>query len=123
MSKQPPTTMSLVWCPECGHTNRFADLRLNQQRHYSGGKVCPGKPEHLAYVLDPTTTGAAITTGMVEAGARALAQEYLRTFNADDIPLDRFWQRTLDEDRREGFRREARLVLEAMATLAAGDAA
>jgi hypothetical protein len=98
--QQPPSTLDLVWCPECGRTNRNADLRLDSTRHYSGGKVCPGKPEHLAYILDPTTTGAVITAGMVEAGARALAQadQYIDNFQA------------------------ARVVLEAMAAAVTGDA-
>lgn len=55
--QQPPTTLDLVWCPECGHSNRFADFRLDQVRHFSRGKVCPGKPERLVYILDPATAG------------------------------------------------------------------
>lgn len=114
MSKQPPTTLSLVWCPECGHNNRFADLRLNQGTHYAGGKRCPGKLERLAYVLDPTTTGAVITTGMVEAAAIAMARDHF------GLSFDHLWKQ---EATREEWRRNARLALDAMAQLAAGDAA
>jgi hypothetical protein len=122
MSQQPPTTMNLVWCPVCGRTNRFSDLRLDQAVHYSGGKVCPGRPEYLAYVLDPTTTGAVVTHGMVEAGARALARENLGKAEAD-VPFEHYWLYVLTDATRDDYRRKARLVLEAMATLAAGDAA
>jgi hypothetical protein len=112
MSMQPPTTVNLVWCPECGRDNRFDTLRLDQVTHYSGGKRCPGKPQYLAYIIDPTTTGVAITTGMVEAGARALARENLGKAVAD-IPFEQYWQHVQTDATRNDYRRKARLVLEA----------
>lgn len=112
MSNQPPTTLDLVWCPECGHSDRYSTLRLSQTRHYANGKVCPGNLEHLAYIIDPTTTGVAITTGMVEAGARALARENLGELHPQ-VPFEDYWRLVQTDATRDDYRRKARLVLEA----------
>jgi len=38
-----PPKIRLNWCPVCERTNQFGNLHLTG-KHYSGGKLCPGKP-------------------------------------------------------------------------------
>lgn len=49
MNREPPPTVSLVWCPECGRDDRYNDLKARPGRHFANGVKCPGTPTTVQY--------------------------------------------------------------------------
>lgn len=50
---KPPAAVHLLWCPACGHDNRYGAM-ARDGRHYAAGKRCPGTPQELTYMLPVT---------------------------------------------------------------------
>lgn len=48
LKNDPPASLRLIWCPECGRTNQVSVLR---GRHFSRGTRCAGMPVALQYSL------------------------------------------------------------------------
>lgn len=46
---RPPSRISLLWCPVCGHNDRWTHMSPHAGRHFAGGKKCHGQPRKLEY--------------------------------------------------------------------------
>jgi hypothetical protein len=44
--KQPPETVTVRFCPVCGHDDFFRSLG---KRHFAGGRLCGGVPVSVTY--------------------------------------------------------------------------
>jgi hypothetical protein len=45
---KPHESITLKFCPTCGHDNRFLSLG---KKHYAGGRICRGVPVEITYML------------------------------------------------------------------------
>lgn len=77
MTARRPDRVSLLWCPVCGHNDRYVPLKEGAGRHYWGGRRCPGEPQALEYRPPrapeplPTRTEGAISAAVaVEVAIR-----------------------------------------------------
>ena len=44
--KQPPSTMTIKFCPVCGRTD---DVAFLSPKHFAKGKICDGVPRKWVY--------------------------------------------------------------------------
>lgn len=71
MTKRPPQTIKILWCPVCGRDDRYTDLKKGAGRHFADGLKCHGAPEEIIYypvvAPDPVLiTGTASMRATVE---------------------------------------------------------
>jgi ribosomal protein S27AE len=51
--KKPPETLTMDFCPKCGHNDQMRELK---DRHFAGGRLCPGVPVTVTYKLESVST-------------------------------------------------------------------
>lgn len=51
MAHEPPVTVTLRWCPECGRWDRYLE-----DAHAVSFKRCPGTVQTLTYELRPAAS-------------------------------------------------------------------
>ena len=50
MPEKPPDRITLRFCPACGQMDRFKAINMPPHKHYSLGKLCPGKVVAVEYM-------------------------------------------------------------------------